>query len=83
MFGRLMVSSGTIAKSLESWASRLRRARIKGKLSTHAHECPRCEAKGECSEANYQDECRYPTRTFCTKCWPKEVPRDAPLPEEK
>jgi hypothetical protein len=49
----------------------------------HTHKCQRCGVKGEFGEANYQDEYRYPTSTFCTKCWPQEVPRDAPLPEEK
>jgi hypothetical protein len=69
-----MVSTGTIAKALESLASRLRRARIMGKLSTHTHECPRCGAKWECGEANYQDE--YPIKTLCTKCWAKDTPKD-------
>jgi len=78
-----MVSTGTIAKALESWTSRLRRARIMGKLSTHTHECPRCGAKWECGEANYQDECPYPIKTVCTKCWAQAVPRNAPLPGEK
>jgi hypothetical protein len=38
-----------------------------GELSTHTHECPRCGAKWECGEANYQDECPYPIKTRCTK----------------
>jgi hypothetical protein len=46
------------------------------KLSTHTHECPRCGAKWECGEANYQDECPYPIKTLCTKCWAKETPKD-------
>jgi hypothetical protein len=40
-----------------------------GELSTHTHECPRCGAKWECGEANYQDECPYPIKAYCTKCW--------------
>ncbi len=56
--------------------TRLRRARIMGKLSTHTHECPRCGAKWECGEANYQDECPYPIKTLCTKCWAKNTPKD-------
>ena len=71
-----MVSSGTIANALKSWTSRLRRARIMGKLSTHTHECPRCGAKWECGEANYQEECPYPIKTLCTKCWAKDTPKD-------
>jgi hypothetical protein len=47
-----------------------------GKLSTHTHECPRCGAKWECGEANYQDECPYPIKTLCTKCWAKGTPKD-------
>jgi hypothetical protein len=47
-------------------------------LSTHTHECPRCVAKWECGEANYQDECPYPTRTLCTKCWAQEVSKTCP-----
>lgn len=35
----------------------------------HQHECPNCGKRWECGEANYQDECPYPTRTLCTKCW--------------
>lgn len=35
----------------------------------HQHECPKCGKQWECGEANYQDECPYPTRTLCTKCW--------------
>src|SRR5450631_3411307 len=38
-------------------------------------ECPRCGISWDCGEANYQDECPYPTRTLCTKCWAQEVPR--------
>jgi hypothetical protein len=71
-----MVSTGTIAKALKSWTSRQRRARIMGKLSTHTHECPCCGAKWECGEANYQDECPYPIKTLCTKCWAKDTPKD-------
>jgi len=71
-----MVSTRTIPKALESGTSRLRRARIMGKLSTHTHECPRCGAKWECGEANYQDECPYPIKTLCTKCWAKDTPKD-------
>jgi hypothetical protein len=51
------------------------RVRIMGKLSAHTHECPRCGAKWECGEANYQDECPYPLKTLCTKCWAKETPK--------
>jgi hypothetical protein len=36
---------------------------------THMHECPSCGATWECGEANYQDECPYPTRVLCLKCW--------------
>jgi len=50
--------------------------RIMGKLSTHTHECPRCAEKWECGEANYQDECPYPIKTLCTKCWAKDTPKD-------
>ncbi len=35
-----------------------------GKLSSHTHECPRCGMRWECGEANYQDECPYPTKTL-------------------
>jgi hypothetical protein len=50
-----------------------------GKLSTHTHECPCCGTKWECGEANYQDECPYPIKTLCTKCWSKEKPKkDSP-----
>ncbi len=55
---------------------RLTRARTMGKLSSHTHECPRCGAKWECGEANYQDECPYPIKTLCTKCWAKDTPKD-------
>ncbi len=71
-----MVSTGTIAKL---WTPNIKaetRARIMGKLSTHTHECPRCGAKWECGEANYQDECPYPIKTLCTKCWAKDTPQD-------
>src|SRR6266852_8041887 len=74
-----MVSTGTIAKL---WTPNIKaetRARIMGKLSTHTHECPRCGAKWECGEANYQDECPYPIKTLCTKCWAKETPKDRRL----
>src|SRR6266849_4873763 len=46
-----------------------------GKLSTHTHECRRCGMKWECGEANYQDECPYPIKTLCTKCWAQAVPK--------
>ena len=46
-----------------------------GKLSSHTHECPRCGMRRECGEANYQDECPYPIKTHCTKCWAQAVPR--------
>ncbi len=36
---------------------------------THMHECPNCGVTWECGEANYQDECPYPTRVLCLKCW--------------
>jgi len=36
---------------------------------THMHECPNCGERWECGEANYQDECPYPTRVLCLKCW--------------
>ena len=45
-----------------------------GTLSTHTHECPRCGAKWECGEANYQDECPHPVKTLCTKCWATQKP---------
>src|SRR3989442_9621487 len=54
-----------------------------GSRITHTHQCPRCGTSWECGEANYQDECAYPTRTFCTNGWAQEVPRDAPLPEKR
>jgi hypothetical protein len=25
--------------------------------------------KWECGEANYRDECPYPSKTLCTQCW--------------
>ena len=49
-------------------------SRIMGKFSTHTHECPRCRAKWECGNVNYQDECPYPIKTLCTKCWAKDTP---------
>jgi hypothetical protein len=45
------------------------RARIVGKLSSYAHECPRCAMRWECGETDYHDECPYPTKTQYTKCW--------------
>jgi len=30
----------------------------------------------ECGEANCQDECPYPIKTLCTKCWGEEAPKD-------
>ncbi len=59
------------------------RARIMGKLSTHTHECPRCGAKWKCGEANFQDECPYPIKTLCTKCWAQGPARAASLREGK
>jgi hypothetical protein len=44
----------------------------------HIHECPNCGEQWECGEANYQDECPYPTRVLCLKCWS----RNAPAPRE-
>jgi hypothetical protein len=40
----------------------------------HTHECPRCGTKWECDDGNYQDECPYPLKTLCTKCWTKQKP---------
>jgi len=54
-----------------------------GELSTHTHECPRCGTRWECGEANYQDECPYPIKTHCTKCWAQGPARAAPLREVK
>src|SRR6266849_3172413 len=51
------------------------RARFMSELSTHTHECPRCGAQWQCGEANYQDECPYPIKTICTKCWAKGTPK--------
>jgi hypothetical protein len=44
----------------------------------HMHTCPNCGERWECGEANYQDECPYPTRVLCLKCWA----RSAPAPRE-
>jgi hypothetical protein len=49
----------------------------------HVHECPTCGKRWECGDANYQDECPYPTRTLCIQCWaragaPTSVQRDSP-----
>ncbi len=58
----------------------------------HKHECPKCGKRWECGEANYQDECPYPTRTLCTQCWslaagaaplPKTSPENAVHAEKK
>jgi hypothetical protein len=35
----------------------------------HIHECPQCGTKWECGDANYQDECPFPIRHLCLKCW--------------
>jgi hypothetical protein len=49
----------------------------------HIHECPRCGATWECGEANYQDECPYPTSKLCLKCWARTPPKHHfPLPAE-
>ncbi len=40
----------------------------------HEHECPNCGERWECGEANYQDECPYPTRVLCLKCWSRSAP---------
>ena len=58
-------------------------AQIMGQLSSHTHECPRCGMRWECGEANYQDECSYPIKTLCTKCWAQAPARPASLPEVK
>jgi hypothetical protein len=50
---------------------------------THTHECPRCGAKWECGEANYQDECPYPTKTLCVKCWASAARRTQDLPPKR
>ena len=44
---------------------------------THIHECPRCGTQWECGEANYQDECPYPTKILCLKCWAQAARADA------
>ncbi len=46
---------------------------------THMHECPRCGTKWECGDANYQDECPYPTKTLCVKCWARATGKDGAL----
>ena len=28
----------------------------------------------ECDDGNYQEECLYPLKTLCTKCWTKQEP---------
>src|SRR6266446_5250893 len=61
----------------------LTRARTMSKLSTHTHECPRCGMHWECGEANYQDECPYPLKTLCTKCWAQGPARAASLGKGK
>lgn len=43
---------------------------------THMHECPNCGAQWECGDANYQDECPYPTRVLCTVCWARAATSD-------
>jgi hypothetical protein len=48
------------------------------KLTSHAHECPRCHTTWECGEANYQDECPYPLQTPCLKCWADPERSSAP-----
>src|ERR1700694_1344923 len=40
---------------------------------------PALRSEVECGEANYQDECPYPIKTLCTKCWAKETPKDKSL----
>ena len=49
-------------------------AGFRGKSMPHTHECPRCGTKWECDDGNYQDECPYPLKTLCTKCWAKQKP---------
>src|SRR5215470_11754907 len=71
-----MVWTRSIAKLSSPENPRLRSMQVMGKLSTHTHECPRCGTKWECGEANYQDECPYPIKTLCTKCWAKDTPED-------
>lgn len=44
---------------------------------SHTHECPSCRARWECGEANYQDECPYPTEILCIRCWARLGARDA------
>jgi len=39
----------------------------------HTHRCPHCGARWECNDANYQDECPYPTEVVCTGCRAKQV----------
>jgi hypothetical protein len=50
---------------------------------THTHECPRCGTKWECGDANYQDECPYPTKTLCVKCWARATEKDSALSKAK
>jgi hypothetical protein len=49
-------------------------ARFMGNVGTHTHECPRCGTTWECDDGNYQDECPYPVKTLCTKCWAQQKP---------
>src|SRR5712691_4272049 len=48
-----------------------------GSRTTHTHQCPRCGTTWECGEANYQDECPYPTSTLCIRCWAQAAPKEA------
>jgi hypothetical protein len=71
-----MAASGPIIKPQHSGRTAETRTRMMGKLSSHTHECPRCGMRWECGGANYQDECPYPIKTLCTKCWAKDTPKD-------
>jgi len=50
---------------------------------THTHECPSCGARWECGEANYQDECPYPTRLLCLRCWANAAVEQPPKKENQ
>jgi hypothetical protein len=40
----------------------------------HMRQCPQCGAQWECGDANYQDECPFPTGILCLKCWARRLP---------
>ncbi len=45
---------------------------------THTHECPQCGSQWECGDANYQDECPFPLKILCLKCWAGKAPDKKP-----